>query len=243
MINYNVDPVLVDNIFSDEEYKFLYEQISKTPEQLITEIEDTGYLAKSDPTKNKLKDIIHKRVEELSGFKLDKYMIHHARYTLESNNIPRLYPHYDRGLEFATFTISIIMDSTFDWDIFVEEKCIPVRKNQGAFFSGSHQVHWRPPYTFKEGDYYDILVCQFRVKENQTHLTDEHRENMDNKVGGYMSKYFREYPPFGDNAKEWLQEEYIVKNRTITDISESLGIPADALAFFLHKYDFPIRNK
>ncbi len=243
MINYNVDPVLVDNIFSDEEYKFLYEQISKTPEQMITEIEDTGYLAKSDPTKNKLKDIIQKRVEELSGFKLDKYMIHHARYTLESNNIPRLYPHYDRGLEFATFTISIIMDSTFDWDIYVEGKCVPVRKNQGAFFSGSHEIHWRPPYTFKEGDYYDILVCQFRVNSDTTMLTDRHREDMDNKVGEYMSKYFRDYPPFGDNPKEWLQEEYIVKNRTITDISESLGMPADALSFFLHKYEFPIRNK
>lgn len=242
MINYEVEPVLVDKIFSDEDYEFLYSQINKTPQQMITEVEDTGYLAKSDPTKNRLKDIIQKRVEELSGFELEKYMIHHARYTLASNNIPRLYPHYDRGLEFATFTISIILDSTFDWDLYAEGVNVPVRKNQGAFFSGSHQIHWRPPHTFKEDDYYDILVCQFRVKSDQTHLTDEHRERMDSKVGEHMSKYFREYPPFGDNAQEWLQEEYMVKNRTITDISESLGIPADALSFFLHKYEFPIRN-
>ena len=242
MINYEVEPVLVDKIFSDEDYEFLYSQIAKTPQQMITEVEDTGYLAKSDPTKNRLKDIIQKRVEELSGFELEKYMIHHARYTLASNNIPRLYPHYDRGLEFATFTISIILDSTFDWDLYAEGVNVPVRKNQGAFFSGSHQIHWRPPHTFKEDDYYDILVCQFRVKSDQTHLTDEHRERMDSKVGEYMSKYFGEYPPFGDNAQEWLQEEYMVKNRTITDISESLGIPADALCFFLHKYEFPIRN-
>lgn len=242
MINYEVNPVLVENIFSEEDYKFLYTQIAKTPKQLISKVEDTGYIAKSDPTKNQLKDVIQKRVEELSGFELDKYMIHHARYTLESNNIPRLFPHYDRGLEFSTFTISIILDSTFDWDIYVEGVGVPVRKNQGVFLSGSNQVHWRPPHTFKESDYYDILVCQFRVKSDTNILTDKHREYMDNKVGKYMAQYFRDYPPFGENPKEWIHEEYIVKNRTISDISESLNMPADAFSFFLHKYDFPIRN-
>jgi len=243
MVNYNVAPVLVENIFSDEEYAFLYDHINKTPDQQIREVEDTGYIARSDPTKNYIGEIIKKKVEELSGHDLEKYMVHHARYTLESNNIPRLYPHYDRGLEFATFTISIILDSTFDWDLFCEGTKIPVKKNQGAFFSGSHQVHWRPPHEFKENDYYDILVCQFRVKANTEHLTNEHRSTMDDKVGMHVSQYYRDYPPFGENGKEFLQEEYMVKNRSITELSESLGMPAEALSYFLRKYEFPMKNK
>jgi len=243
MINYEVEPVLVENIFSDAEYRVLYANINKSPEQQDREVEDTGYIAKPDPTKNYLGDIIKNKIQELSGFEVDKYMVHYARYTLKSNNIPRLYPHYDRGLEFATFTISVILDSTFDWDLFCEGKKIPVKKNQGAFFSGSHQVHWRPPHEFKEDDYYDILVCQFRVKTNIENLTDEHREKMDNKVGGHVSQYYRDYPPFGENGKEWLQEEYIVKDRSITELSESLGMPAEALSYFLRKYEFPMKNK
>jgi hypothetical protein len=243
MINYEVEPVLVENIFSDAEYRVLYANINKSPEQQDREVEDTGYIAKPDPTKNYLGDIIKNKIQELSGFEVDKYMVHYARYTLKSNNIPRLYPHYDRGLEFATFTISVILDSTFDWDLFCEGTKIPVKKNQGAFFSGSHQVHWRPPHEFKEDDYYDILVCQFRVKTNIENLTDEHREKMDNKVGGHVSQYYRDYPPFGENGKEWLQEEYIVKDRSITELSESLGMPAEALSYFLRKYEFPMKNK
>jgi hypothetical protein len=243
MINYEVEPVLVENIFSDAEYKDLYANINKSPEQQDREVEDTGYIAKPDPTKNYLGDIIKNKIQELSGFEVDKYMVHYARYTLKSNNIPRLYPHYDRGLEFATFTISVILDSTFDWDLFCEGTKIPVKKNQGAFFSGSHQVHWRPPHEFKEDDYYDILVCQFRVKTNIENLTDEHREKMDNKVGGHVSQYYRDYPPFGENGKEFLQEEYIVKDRSITELSESLGMPAEALSYFLRKYELPMKNK
>lgn len=243
MIKYEVEPVLVENIFSDAEYRFLYANINKSPEQQDREVEDTGYIAKPDPTKNHLGDILKNKMEELSGFKLDKYMLHYARYTLKSNNVPRLYPHYDRGLEFATFTISVILDSTFDWDLFCEGTRIPVKKNQGAFFSGSHQVHWRPPHEFKEDDYYDILVCQFRVKTDTEHLTDEHREKMDNKVGSHVSQYYRDYPPFGENGKEFLQEEYIVKDRSITELSESLGMPAEALSYFLIKYDFPMKNR
>lgn len=243
MIKYEVEPVLVENIFSDAEYRFLYEKINKSPEQQDREVEDTGYIAKPDPTKNYLGDILKNKMEELSGFKLDKYMLHYARYTLKSNNIPRLYPHYDRGLEFATFTISVILDSTFDWDLFCEGTRIPVKKNQGAFFSGSHQVHWRPPHEFKEDDYYDILVCQFRVKTDTENLADDHRSTMDDKVGVCVSQYYRDYPPFGENGKEFLQEEYIVKDRSITELSELLGMPAEALSYFLRKYEFPMKNK
>jgi hypothetical protein len=66
---------------------------------------------------------------------------------------------------------------------------------------------------------------------------------MDDKVGGYVSQYYRDYPPFGENGKEFLQEEYIVKDRGITELSESLGMPAEALSYFLRKYEFPMKNK
>lgn len=242
MINYNVTPTLIENIFTDEQYAFLYEQINKTPKQLISEIADTGYLAKSDPTKNFLGDIIKSRAEELAGVELTKYMTHHARYTLKSNNIPRLNPHYDRNLEFPTFTLSIILDSTFDWDLYAEAVHIPVRKNTAAFFSGSHQVHWRPFHAFKEDDYYDILVCQFRVKDSLETISDEHREMIDQKVGPYMAQYYRDYPPFPYSPKEWLQKEYVDNNRSIAELCEELKVPAEVLSFFLRKYDIAIRN-
>jgi hypothetical protein len=113
------------------------------------------------------------------------------RYTLESNSKPRLHPHYDVGLDQASFTLSIQLDHTLPWTVYVGHQGYDIQRNTAVLFSGSHQIHWRPDIEFGPNDYYDIIVAQVvEDTENPLILDDSHRENMSNQVGSFVAKYF-----------------------------------------------------
>jgi hypothetical protein len=135
-----------------------------------------------------------KKIGTELGISIERISTHYARYSLQSGHKPLLMPHYDRALTKAMFSLAIVLDSTFDWDIYVEgEKFVP-RKNDGVLFSGSHQVHWRPDVEFKEDDYYDIIVCQFEeLTDEDRSLSKEHKETMDERNGLWCLEWERLY--------------------------------------------------
>ena len=130
-------------------------------------------------------------VQDNVPIKVKEWGNHMPRYTLESNSKPRLHPHYDVGLDQASFTLSIQLDHTLPWTVYVGHQGYDIQRNTAVLFSGSHQIHWRPDIEFGPNDYYDIIVAQVvEDTENPLILDDSHRENMSNQVGSFVAKYF-----------------------------------------------------
>jgi hypothetical protein len=192
----NLKPKLIENLFTEEEYQNLYNQVaesSKIPDD-VRVIDELGYTSTSLYLNDTIKNVLWEKIETELGIKTKECWTHYARYSLQSGHKPLLMPHYDRALTKAMFSLAIVLDSTFNWDIYVEgEKFVP-RKNDGVLFSGSHQVHWRPDVEFKEDDYYDIMVCQFEeLTDEDRSLSKEHKETMDERNGLWCLEWERLY--------------------------------------------------
>lgn len=192
----NLKPKLISNLFTTEEYDSLYQQINKHNKvpDYVKVIPELGYTSTFLFLPLEVKSILWKKIGTELGISIKEVYTHYARYSLKSGHKPLLMPHYDRGLTNAMFSLAIVLDNTFNWEIYVEgDKFVP-RKNDGVLFSGSHQVHWRPDIEFKENDYYDILVCQFEEDtEEDLTLSEEHLEMMNERNGRWCLEWERLY--------------------------------------------------
>ena len=203
---YNFKPIVIDNIFTEEELADIYNtrfNIApnlKTPDgsSYLFNDESCGYTTCVYAPKayilKKIETVIQKHTPiniSISNDIGETYGIHMPRYSLKSGSKPQLRPHYDVGLEYASFTLSIQLDKTKDWPVCVGDECFTLQKNQGVLFSGSHQIHWRPDMEFGEEDFYDIIVCQaVENKRNPLILDNTHREYMQEQADNFVRKYF-----------------------------------------------------
>lgn len=205
-IYYNFEPIVIDNIFTEEELADIYNtrfNITpnlKTPDgqSYIFNDQSCGYSTSVYPPKPYILKKIEKVIQDNTPINIsitndvgETFGIHMPRYTLSSGSKPQLRPHYDVGLQYASFTLSIQLDKTKDWDVCVGDKCFTLQKNQAVLFSGSHQIHWRPDIEFTEKDYYDIIVCQaVENVRNPLPLDDAHRAYMQEQADNFVRKYF-----------------------------------------------------
>ena len=188
----DIKPAILNNFFTPAEYGDLYRQIVDAYSKEKTVIPDTGYFAVGGFIKPNIKDILISKMKEATKDDIMYVDVHYARYTLETGYKPILAPHFDRGLEYASYTFTIVLDTTLDWPISVEGVEFNPRRNDAILFSGSHHVHWRPHIEFKEKDYYDIIVCQF-VDNKPLHLTKEFKDDMDNNFVKYVRQWEEEF--------------------------------------------------
>jgi len=192
----NLHAKLLKNIFLEDEYESLYQQVEKYGriEEYVRVIPELGYTSTGVFLNSKVRSALVRKIEKELNIKVKEVSTHYARYSLQSGHKPLLMPHYDRALTKAMYSLAIVLDTSFNWEIYVEgDKFVP-RKNDGVLFSGSHQVHWRPDIEFKENDYYDILVCQFEEDtEEDLTLSEEHLEMMNERNGRWCLEWERLY--------------------------------------------------
>jgi len=198
-------PFVIKNVLSEEEYSYVYDCVNKGfPEEIKPDlpsdnreypeylnVPDLGYLAYIKGFSEDFKKSIKNTLENSLGIPLSLPDIHFARYTSKTGHKPTLKPHYDIGVRHPSVTISIQMDTTLDWDLHAYDGSATLSKNEAMVFSGSHQVHWRPPKDFSEDDYFDIMVCQLAVSDEI--LSEDHAEYMSiiNAAAGadYSARY------------------------------------------------------
>lgn len=191
MISSNMKPIVIDNVFTYEEFASIYEIIdplfpenfdrNNLPDGLIN-ANDVGYFAYV----NRLPSNIYMKIRDLAskatGLNLDKIDLHFARYSTKTGSAPKLVPHYDQKLTQPTITMSIQLETTIPWTIYAEKDPFMLETNQALLFSGSHQVHWRPHLEFSDNDYFDIFVCQIYETDNTVELSEEHRKAMQERM-------------------------------------------------------------
>lgn len=197
---YNLKPVVIDNVFLDEELNLIYNHINnygieeflnnqKTDKdtKYFKNIDDVGYCAFSynwpKQILSKLKDIVFQNTK----IKVNEIEMHFARYTTKTGSDPQLLPHFDRFVEKPSLTLSVQLKKTVnEWPIHVDDFVTNMNINSAILFSGTHQIHFRDHRQFFEYDFCDILVCQFSVDNI---FLENHQDNMNAKLMKYLN-YF-----------------------------------------------------
>lgn len=79
-----------------------------------------------------------------------------VKYQIKDSVAPALVEHTDNL--FCTHTMNLIIDSTIDWPLIVQNVEFPSKPNSAVFLKGDTESHWRPEYPSKNEDDYLIAV-------------------------------------------------------------------------------------
>lgn len=203
-----IKPYAQPDFFSAEEYDAIYKVINDTMEMGIKDSGDKWQHFKKNTNNGfnvvflserrqgplpglpqSLEDSIRNKFEIVAGGPVGHIGILWARYSLESEAMPTLMPHQDRSETHVSYMFTAELDSNINWDFYVEDEKFEMAKNQGIWFSGTHQSHWRPDYDFQEGDYYDIILCQTHLASDPNPLEEEHWLDGDDHSNDVSEKY------------------------------------------------------
>ena len=197
----NIKPFVLKDFLSDDIRSAVYKTINDKMDSNIDKFGDpwadefkklqsNGFIAYFDRFDEATIKKIQSAIELAIGHKIKRPGVIFARYTVESGRNPRLRPHIDRAMKNPAITCTVELDATLDWDIYVMDEKFNLEPNEGLFFCGSNQPHWRPDKHFKENDYFDILLCQSTLDlDDDIELTDEFFNDKDKVSMMYSEKY------------------------------------------------------
>lgn len=218
---YNFKPIIIDNVFTQEEYESVYNSVNAyLPKELNSDVPpdsgyfnagEIGYFAYVKGFQNLVYDKLVQLTKEYGSVDVIEPRVHFARYTPKTGFPPMLRPHNDLGVETSALTLSVQLDTSFDWELCAMDTCITLKKNQAMLFSGSHQIHWRPLKEFGPDDYFDIMVCQMYL-DNEG-LTQEHQDKMFDLKLKTIEKYFQLHPEMVNNLPRDINMANMLKDQ------------------------------
>jgi hypothetical protein len=195
-------PFVSKDFLPPEIYKQVYDAVNNQIKKNIEDGKDAydepfvkaasnGFIILFECLPDSFYTYLKEKISKAVGFEVAKPSLLFARYTHDSGFAPRLLPHADRAVKTQSVTMTVELDSTLDWDIYIEDERFKLGKNAGVFFSGSHQTHFRPHQEFGKNDYYDILLVQGPIDApGQEQMNNEnHFNNMDKRAGDFINKY------------------------------------------------------
>lgn len=193
--------LLASNFLSKEHYEKVYATVdSKIAENLekglgkyadgFATIDNNGFIIYFDVASPEIVKAMSERLTEILGAPVGNLGVLFARYTRDSGYRPRLRPHIDRAVKRPSVTATIELDTTLDWDIYVNDERYNLEKNDILLFSGSRDIHWRPDIEFKDDDCFDVIILQTYIDDdNDTVLDDAYFDEMDKVSGQFIQKY------------------------------------------------------
>lgn len=198
-----IKPFVISDFLTEEEYASIYKTINDAIEQNVADGRDpydapfnklktNGFIVYFDNFEKEVLDKFKAGLENAIGYPINRPGILFCRYSLKSGAHPRLLPHADRAMKHPAITTTLELNTSLDWDIYIEHEKFNLKKNEILVFSGSHHTHWRPHTEFSEDDYFDIIICQSTlIKDGDIELDESFFSEMDNK----STKYIQEYMP------------------------------------------------
>jgi hypothetical protein len=174
--------VVIKNFLTDYEIDDLLNSIKKPYKQYVMDLFVQQITDFRMPEKIEQKIISHiEKITGLSGFEMEYQF---SRYELLNANgevaMPNLTPHFD-GFEQPRITFDYQLNSNTSWPIYVEGKEFVLKNNEALTFSGTHQVHWRSPKDFSEGEFVEMIFCHLYLKDNGAQLGADHTKLMSDR--------------------------------------------------------------
>jgi hypothetical protein len=202
MLVKRIEPVAMDDFFTQDLIDLVYDNVYSTMQKGIDEKNDkyaymfkfanNGFITLSRGWDQKIRDVLKNKAEELGqNFIADENIaLIFARYSPESGNPPTLTPHADVVANKIIYTASIRLKSTKQWDFYVKDAKFEM-PNEGStvWLTGNQDVHWRPDLEFNPDDYYDILLCQMWSDIENEPYPEDHKAIMKEQMKQYHEKY------------------------------------------------------
>ena len=171
------DNRIIKDIFTEEDYEAIYKVVDNLDMDSTKLVESMGQRAYLTSLGEPIREKLEKRVQELYGEDWILKAYQFARYTKKWGYETKLYPHLDDAFEDHKITLDVQLKSTIAWPIVVEGQEFTLNDNEGVFFSGTDQVHWRKKMDLSEDDVVDMIFCHC---SNPTHpdslISDEWRK-------------------------------------------------------------------
>jgi hypothetical protein len=161
--NEDFKPIVIDNVLSQENIDFLYNNLSPDIELL----QDWGgrkswALPHSDSLKMRLNTVINSVIDDQVILNEHFFIKYNTNFGFQS----KLFPHWDyRRSQRITMDIQLNYDE--EWGVVVEGETYILKFNQGLIFSGSQQIHWRENKELKPGSEIDMLVCNYEFAKDR----------------------------------------------------------------------------
>lgn len=171
--NQDFIPVIVNDIFDQNETEHILEAVKNFPSEKIR-IQKWGgqgvfdHIQISENIKSKIQDIATKAYGEelvLAEFSVVKYS---PEYGYEV----KLFPHYDTR-PFEMFVFDIQIKTNEDWGIVVEGNMFNLLDNQAILFSGTQQMHWRENKKLSDNAEILMIFCWLKHKTPRPILETE----------------------------------------------------------------------
>ena len=185
---------VIPNFFSESEYKGLYELIKKHDFGQDECNEPMGYFSRNVYIEEPYNQIMLDKINAIYPLDSDpsKHMFVYNRYTWKTGYPPVLKPHFDTMIDAGSITLTIILDTTLDWNIVAEDEEFEVKTNEAFLFSGTHHLHWRPKIEFGPDDQYDFLLVQF-IDKNPVRLDNKYWDEMIKNRAEASTDWWRKY--------------------------------------------------
>jgi hypothetical protein len=159
----------VEDVFTEDEIKEIYQTVNSVIDKNLAEgkdkyenffrVESNGFMVYKDDTYGRLiSDRLKRVLSEKVGIEVNGVGLHFARYVPHNGLIPGLLPHCDRHSKRPNLTMTVQLESTLDWDFYVRERKVDMKRNKGVLFCSTHVLHWRPDREFGPDDYYDTVL-------------------------------------------------------------------------------------
>jgi len=171
----------INNIFSEEELKSIYEIIYNTH---IPILKDGSYIPAADnfgtgvdstlgrlqignlqglskQIKDKLADIAHSLSDTALSMDHALYVEYSSKY-----GAPNLPPHFDYDTN--DMIINFQLEANTSWDLGLGLETYSLENNSALIFNGNEHIHWRVHKKFNDGEYVRMIFFRFYNSEKRS---------------------------------------------------------------------------
>jgi hypothetical protein len=202
MLVKRLEPIAIENFFTQDLIDLVYENVDRIMQKGIIEKNDkyaymykfsnNGFITLNRGWDPKIAIAIKNKAQELGQNFIpeENVALIFARYTHDSGNPPNLPPHADVVANKIIYTCSVRLKSTKQWDLYAKDQKFEMPyEGSTVWMTGNQDVHWRPDLEFGPDDYYDILLCQVWSDIENEPYPEGHKERMLDEMQHYYKKY------------------------------------------------------
>lgn len=152
------DPMLVDNVFSEEDFNSLKSLFSN--HKTFEYQEGFSRYVAADNSIPEMGEYAKKLIPlARSLFESEGLLPTYTVFSHYEGETASLYKHKDDNA--CTYTIDMCVYQKYPWDLWVEDKPYTLQPNQALAYYGNDQMHWREEFPYKTENHVAMIFFHF----------------------------------------------------------------------------------